>query len=110
MWFLVFPVTGFTVQFDAFMGVFIKYQLHCIVFYVACIQLEIWITVHRFSPLNEDQNKILNFVLTPRVSSWPLVIYGPFGTGKTRTLAEAAMVLTAKNCNAYILICTLTNQ
>ena len=40
----------------------------------------------------------------------PLIIYGPFGTGKTETLAQAAMVLSFQASGTRILICTHSNR
>ncbi|XP_059415587.1 helicase with zinc finger domain 2 [Carassius carassius] len=62
--------------------------------------------------LNEKQQAAMNFVMSVtdnRSSIPPLLIYGPFGTGKTRTLAKMAQVLLQKPQNK-ILICTHTNS
>lgn len=62
--------------------------------------------------LNEKQQAAMNFVLgvtDNRSSIPPLLIYGPFGTGKTRTLAKMAQVLVQQPQNK-ILICTHTNR
>ncbi|KTF83755.1 hypothetical protein cypCar_00027252 [Cyprinus carpio] len=62
--------------------------------------------------LNEKQQAAMNFVMSVtdnRSSIPPLLIYGPFGTGKTRTLAKMAQVLTQQPQNK-ILICTHTNS
>ncbi|XP_051562534.1 helicase with zinc finger domain 2-like [Myxocyprinus asiaticus] len=62
--------------------------------------------------LNEKQQAAMNFVLgvTENISSVPpLLIYGPFGTGKTRTLAKMAQALVKQPQNK-ILICTHTNS
>ncbi|XP_043088068.1 helicase with zinc finger domain 2-like [Puntigrus tetrazona] len=62
--------------------------------------------------LNEKQQAAMNFVLsvTDNGSSIPpLLIYGPFGTGKTRTLAKMAQALVQQPQNK-ILICTHTNS
>ena len=40
----------------------------------------------------------------------PFVIYGPFGTGKTETLAQAAMVLLKEKPQTRILICAQSNR
>lgn len=63
------------------------------------------------SKLNDDQKVILNYVSSRRQHfPPPLVVYGPFGTGKTETMAEAAIVLTTNNSDVRVLICTKTNQ
>ncbi|XP_043088069.1 helicase with zinc finger domain 2 [Puntigrus tetrazona] len=62
--------------------------------------------------LNEKQQAAMNFVLsvTDNGSSIPpLLIYGPFGTGKTRTLAKMTQALVQQPQNK-ILICTHTNS
>lgn len=62
--------------------------------------------------LNEKQRAAMNFVLGEtdgRSSIPPLLIYGPFGTGKTRTLAKMAQALV-QDPRKKILICTHTNR
>ncbi|XP_058635422.1 helicase with zinc finger domain 2-like [Onychostoma macrolepis] len=62
--------------------------------------------------LNEKQQAAMNFVLSVtdnRSSIPPLLIYGPFGTGKTRTLAKMTQALVLQPQNK-ILICTHTNS
>ncbi|XP_051986103.1 helicase with zinc finger domain 2-like [Xyrauchen texanus] len=62
--------------------------------------------------LNEKQQAAMNFALgvAENTSSVPpLLIYGPFGTGKTRTLAKMAQALVKQPQNK-ILICTHTNS
>ncbi|XP_016431351.1 helicase with zinc finger domain 2-like [Sinocyclocheilus rhinocerous] len=62
--------------------------------------------------LNEKQQAAMNFVLgvtDNRCSIPPLLIYGPFGTGKTRTLAKMIQALVQQPQNK-ILICTHTNS
>lgn len=67
-------------------------------------------TLCSFSKLNEDQRKIVAYISNRRQNfPPPLVVYGPFGTGKTETMAEAAILLAANN-TVKILICTRTNQ
>lgn len=62
--------------------------------------------------LNTKQKKALNFITgdsTVKESVAPLLIYGPFGTGKTFTLATAARELCKLPKNK-VLICTHTNR
>ncbi len=62
--------------------------------------------------LNEKQQAAMNFVLgvtDNRSRIPPLLIYGPFGTGKTRTLAKMTQALVQQPQNK-ILICTHTNR
>uniref|UniRef100_A0A9J7XL02 Si:dkey-97a13.6 n=1 Tax=Cyprinus carpio carpio TaxID=630221 RepID=A0A9J7XL02_CYPCA len=62
--------------------------------------------------LNNKQQIALNFILgkceVNKVAS-PLLIYGPFGTGKTLCLASAAKQLALRSKNK-VLICTYTNS
>ncbi|XP_051567604.1 helicase with zinc finger domain 2 [Myxocyprinus asiaticus] len=62
--------------------------------------------------LNEKQQAAINFVLGVTDNAYsvpPLLIYGPFGTGKTRTLAKIAQALVKQPQNK-VLICTQTNS
>lgn len=62
--------------------------------------------------LNTKQMMALNFITgdsTVKESVAPLLIYGPFGTGKTFTLATAARELCKQPKNK-VLICTHTNR
>jgi len=65
--------------------------------------------------LNERQRKVIDHVLENRRllhnGAVPFIVYGPFGTGKTLTLAEAAKaaVLNAPK-DARVLICTHSNR
>ncbi len=62
--------------------------------------------------LNEKQQAAMNFVLgvaDNRCNIPPLLIYGPFGTGKTQTLAKMTQALVQQPQNK-ILICTHTNR
>nr|XP_046237174.1 helicase with zinc finger domain 2-like isoform X2 [Scatophagus argus]XP_046237183.1 helicase with zinc finger domain 2-like isoform X2 [Scatophagus argus] len=62
--------------------------------------------------LNAKQQSAINFITgKPSVQKFvaPLLIYGPFGTGKTFTLATAARQL-CKQPDNKVLICTHTNS
>lgn len=62
--------------------------------------------------LNTKQTMALNFITgssTDKESVAPLLIYGPFGTGKTFSLATAARELCKQPKNK-VLICTHTNR
>lgn len=66
----------------------------------------------RSEKLNTKQKFALNFITgnsTVPKSVAPLLIYGPFGTGKTFTLATAARELCRQPGNK-VLICTHTNR
>ena len=61
--------------------------------------------------LNEDQMKIVDYVRTKkRHMMAPLVVYGAFGTGKTESLAQSAILLASSNDDDKLLICTQTNS
>lgn len=66
----------------------------------------------RYEELNTKQQLAVDFItgssnVTKCVA--PLLIYGPFGTGKTFTLAKAAREL-CKHPDSKVLICTHTNR
>ncbi|XP_062401622.1 helicase with zinc finger domain 2 [Sardina pilchardus] len=66
----------------------------------------------KYPLLNGKQQAAMSFILGDpdgRNSVAPLLIYGPFGTGKTFTLAEATVELM-KEENNRVLICTHTNS
>uniref|UniRef100_A0A3Q2CPH5 Helicase with zinc finger domain 2-like n=1 Tax=Cyprinodon variegatus TaxID=28743 RepID=A0A3Q2CPH5_CYPVA len=65
-----------------------------------------------YEKLNAKQQSALSFITgnhDKKKFTAPLLIYGPFGTGKTFTMATAAMEL-CRNPNNKILICTYTNS
>ncbi|KAM4625518.1 3'-5' exoribonuclease HELZ2-like [Polymixia lowei] len=66
----------------------------------------------RYHELNAKQQSAIDFIVGDSdvgEDVAPLLIYGPFGTGKTFTLATAAKELTKKPENR-VLICTYTNS
>ncbi|KAA0718780.1 Zinc finger domain 2 [Triplophysa tibetana] len=70
------------------------------------------VSTTRQTDLNNKQQIALNFILgkceASKVAA-PLLIYGPFGTGKTHCLASAAIQL-ALQPKTKVLICTYTNS
>lgn len=61
--------------------------------------------------LNEEQLQVVQHVLRPETTYCPpLIVNGPFGMGKTETLAQATQVLVQQRLGARILICTYTNR
>ncbi|XP_040924678.1 helicase with zinc finger domain 2-like [Betta splendens] len=65
-----------------------------------------------YDKLNLKQQSAVHFIIgssTGKGSVAPLLIYGPFGTGKTYTLATAAREL-CKQPHNKVLICTHTNS
>ncbi|BFZ02836.1 hypothetical protein BsWGS_05875 [Bradybaena similaris] len=65
----------------------------------------------RSNVLNDDQMTAVRHIVTQRDGyTPPFIMYGPFGTGKTETLAQATMSLLKDRPNARILICTQSNS
>ncbi|KAL3877847.1 hypothetical protein ACJMK2_035491 [Sinanodonta woodiana] len=63
------------------------------------------------SVLNEDQMKAVRHIVAERSGyTPPFIMYGPFGTGKTETIAQAAMVLLKEQPTSKILICAQSNS
>ena len=59
--------------------------------------------------LNEDQKEIIKKIAAPAIDSPPLVVFGPFGTGKTFTLNQAIRRISV-NQNNRVLLCTHSNS
>ena len=59
--------------------------------------------------MNEDQIDIIRKIAAPAIDAPPLVVFGPFGTGKTHTLNQAIRRI-AVNQNNRVLICTHSNS
>jgi len=65
------------------------------------------------SKLNDIQMKVVDYVLRQEGGCYlpPLAVFGAFGTGKTETLALAALsVVSQSQTRAKILIATHTNR
>ncbi|XP_076459401.1 3'-5' exoribonuclease HELZ2-like isoform X2 [Babylonia areolata] len=61
--------------------------------------------------LNSDQMQAVRFIVAERTGyTPPFIMFGPFGTGKTETLAQAAMVLLKEKSSTRILICAQSNS
>ncbi|XP_033763482.1 LOW QUALITY PROTEIN: helicase with zinc finger domain 2-like [Pecten maximus] len=61
--------------------------------------------------LNVEQIQAVKHIVAQRSGyTPPFVMYGPFGTGKTETIAQAAMVLLKEKPTARILICAQSNS
>jgi superfamily I DNA/RNA helicase len=62
--------------------------------------------------LNKDQLDIVKYVTASvALRSVPLIVFGAFGTGKTETLAQAAVKLSkCGGSEVRTLICTHTNR
>lgn len=62
---------------------------------------------------NSEQMRAINLGLNRRVKNgenFPLLVFGPFGTGKTQTLVELAHQAFIQRPGSHILICTLSNS
>ncbi|PFX31900.1 putative helicase with zinc finger domain, partial [Stylophora pistillata] len=59
--------------------------------------------------LNESQREVIKRILAPEDLSSPLMVFGPFGTGKTFTLNQAVRELVTREGNR-VLLCTHTNR
>ena len=67
--------------------------------------------IFRSQILNPDQMEAVRHIVADRTGyTPPFVIYGPFGTGKTETIAQAAMVLLKEKMETRILICAQSNR
>jgi len=63
------------------------------------------------SVLNADQMAAVKHIAAERTGyTAPFVLYGPFGTGKTETVAQATMVLLKEKPDSKILICSQSNR
>ncbi|XP_052765877.1 helicase with zinc finger domain 2-like isoform X2 [Mya arenaria] len=63
------------------------------------------------SVLNPDQMAAVRHIVAERTGyTPPFVLFGPFGTGKTETIAQATMVLLKETQNTKILICAQSNS
>ena len=61
--------------------------------------------------LNEQQKKAVAAIMAPRsVVLPPVLILGPFGTGKTSTIAHALKILLANDPQSKVLLCTHSNS
>ena len=58
---------------------------------------------------NRKQTKAVSMILAHSLP-FPFIINGPFGTGKTRLLAEAIRLLTLTRENLRVLVCTQSNN
>ena len=58
----------------------------------------------RHMELDRDQLQVLNMILSAPCDI-PVLVVGPFGTGKTRLLARAALHILTHSTNSRVLIC-----
>ena len=60
--------------------------------------------------LNDNQKKVIKHIASPEYNGPPLVVFGPFGTGKTFTLSQAVRLLVQLDKSNRILLCTHSNR
>ncbi|XP_022797830.1 uncharacterized protein LOC111336066 [Stylophora pistillata] len=60
--------------------------------------------------LNSNQKKVIERIASLEDNALPLVVFGPFGTGKTFTLNQAVRLLVQLDKSNRILLCTLSNR
>lgn len=62
--------------------------------------------------LNEQQRRALSAIVAPRTVPHvpPVLVVGPFGTGKTFTLAQALLEVIRQEPGSRVLICTQSNS
>ena len=58
---------------------------------------------------NKNQHKAIAMILDPSPTP-PVVVYGPFGTGKTFTLSRACISILSQPSANTVLICTHSNS
>lgn len=65
-----------------------------------------WIT-----DLNAEQKIAVEHILSESYRPYPYILFGPPGTGKTKTLVEAiAQIIVKNNPNEHILVCATSNS
>ena len=60
--------------------------------------------------LNKNQKQVIEQIALPEYKAPPLVVFGPFGTGKTFTLYQAVRLLVQLDKSHRILLCTHSNR
>ena len=60
--------------------------------------------------LNRNQKAVIERIASPEYNAPPLVVFGPFGTGKTFTLNQAVRLLVQLDKSHRILLCTHSNR
>ena len=74
----------------------------------AC-NIDLCLTFPIQADLNSEQQKAIERVLCQR-ETFPVIVNGPFGTGKTHLLAEAVRIILDRPTVCRILICTQSNH
>ena len=65
--------------------------------------------VPQVSGLNAEQMRAVERILCQR-GTLPVIVNGPFGTGKTHLLAEAVRLIIRRTATSRVLICTQSNH
>lgn len=61
--------------------------------------------------LNERQKKAVAVIMAPKEEILPpILLLGPFGTGKTSTIAQALRIMLLDNMDSKIILCTQSNS
>ena len=61
--------------------------------------------------LNERQKKAVAVIMAPKEEILPpILLLGPFGTGKTSTIAQALRILLLDNPESKVILCTQSNS
>lgn len=60
--------------------------------------------------LNSNQRRVIERIASLEDNALPLVLFGPFGTGKTFTLNQAVRLLVQLDKSHRILLCTHSNR
>ena len=60
--------------------------------------------------LNSNQRRVIERIASLEDNALPLVVFGPFGTGKTFTLNQCVRLLVQLDKSHRILLCTHSNR
>ncbi|KAJ8675755.1 hypothetical protein QAD02_011541, partial [Eretmocerus hayati] len=70
-----------------------------------------WTITLKDCQLNERQKEAVAVMMAPANETLPpVLILGPFGTGKTSTIAQALRILLVNDRNSKVLLCTHSNS
>jgi exoribonuclease R/superfamily I DNA and/or RNA helicase len=72
-------------------------------------KLDLRLEVPRVSGLNDEQMLAVERILCQQ-GTLPVIVNGPFGTGKTHLLAEAVRLIIRRSATSRVLICTQSNH
>lgn len=70
-----------------------------------------WTVTLKDCQLNEKQKEAVAVMMAPITERLPpVLILGPFGTGKTSTIAQALRILLVNDKNSKVILCTHSNS